>query len=177
MTSLSQISQGARPVSGPLPMVAAAPQTRFAVTRIDAVTPLDDQLGIDPKRGWPAALDLFFASDRGRHCYVLLDAAEGDGLTELLDGSGLDHVCLYQGAALYELGEVAPWLVRLEPGSSFARMLLTRGRSPASMWGGLVACICGPMPGWAICGPICGGGCGCRTHRARPIICASGTGG
>lgn len=127
--------QGARPVSGPLPMVAAAPQTRFAVTRIDAVTPLDDQLGIDPKRGWPAALDPFFASDRGRHCYVLLDAAEGDGLTELLDGSGLDHVCLYQGAALYELGEVAPWLVRLEPGSSFARMLLTRGRSPASMWG------------------------------------------
>ena len=102
--------QGARPVSGPLPMVAAAPQTRFAVTRIDAVTPLDDQLGIDPKRGWPAALDPFFASDRGRHCYVLLDAAEGDGLTELLDGSGLDHVCLYQGAALYELGEVAPWL-------------------------------------------------------------------
>ena len=69
--------QGARPVSGPLPMVAAAPQTRFAVTRIDAVTPLDDQLGIDPKRGWPAALDPFFASDRGRHCYVLLDAAEG----------------------------------------------------------------------------------------------------
>ena len=127
--------QGARPFASPVNVETAAPQTRFTVTRIDAVTPLDDQLGIDPKRGWPAPLDPFFGSDQGRHCYVLLDAAEGDGLTELMEGSGLEHACLYQGAALYELGDVAPWLARLEPDSSFARMLMTRGRSPASLWG------------------------------------------
>ncbi|MEP4197957.1 MAG: DUF4123 domain-containing protein [Aliishimia sp.] len=58
-------------------------------------------------------------------CYVLVDACKINGLPEILETSNLAHRCLFQGEALEDLGDVAPWLVALTPNAPFTLQLLT----------------------------------------------------
>ncbi|WP_179381795.1 DUF4123 domain-containing protein [Jannaschia marina] len=113
------------------------------VETIEGVEPLDAQLGVaEPLTVPPALYEALFGQPEvieGRailplHTYAVLDAAKLPGLPEMLETSGLDHACLFQGAAAEELRDVAPYLVRLEEGHRFTRGLFTQGEGPGDMW-------------------------------------------
>lgn len=81
---------------------------------------------------------LFGPPDAHTQCYALLDGCKIDGLREILETSDLKHACLFQGEALQDLGDVAPWLVRLTPDAPLTRQLLTaadpKDPVPWHMW-------------------------------------------
>ncbi len=69
--------------------------------------------------------------------FALLDAAKVTGLVELLESSELEHRCFFKGRPFEALKDVAPWLVRLEPGNRFTRYLFTddpQGDVPWYLW-------------------------------------------
>ncbi|MEP3344970.1 MAG: DUF4123 domain-containing protein [Litoreibacter sp.] len=101
--------------------------------------PLDLQFGTDAPLDLPAELGPWIFGDvetRVGHTrtFAVLDAAKVEGLREQLDASSLTHKCLFQGAAEEELGEVAPWLVELQPGNTFTRNLFTKHPDAATSW-------------------------------------------
>ncbi|MFP5479623.1 MAG: DUF4123 domain-containing protein [Alphaproteobacteria bacterium] len=69
-----------------------------------------------------------------RQTYAILDAAVCPHLPELLETSDLPHRCLFTGTALQETGEVAPWLVALEPDHRLTRMLISTSDRPGGLW-------------------------------------------
>lgn len=71
---------------------------------------------------------------RHKSTYAILDATKVFGLPETLDGSGLQHQCLFQGDALTEYGDSAPWVVRMEENSRLTKALFTIGDSPLALW-------------------------------------------
>lgn len=79
---------------------------------------------------------LFGPDDDGRvpATYALLDAAKAVNLAEAIESSGLEHACLFDGAARDDLATVAPWLVRLEEGAALTRHLFTRDPARPAPW-------------------------------------------
>ena len=61
------------------------------------------------------------------HVYAVIDAAKVFGMPEMLEASGMEHACLFQGDAAEELRDVAPWLVKLEAGRKFTQGLFSSG--------------------------------------------------
>ncbi|WP_106743570.1 DUF4123 domain-containing protein [Yoonia maritima] len=128
------------------------PEPLLQVETIDGVEPLDDQFGVDQPATVPDALyePLFGQPDTTGvtlatagndldkvpplQTYAILDAAKVVSLPEMLEASGLEHRCLFKGAAYDEMKNVAPWIVRLEEGNSFTRNLFTRSDVPWHMW-------------------------------------------
>lgn len=124
----------------------------LTVETIKGVEPLDNQLGIEPKKAVPDALrEVLFdqpkltgaetasvGGDPARilllQTYAILDAAKVTCLPEMLEDSGLDHASLFQGETAKELRDVAPWIVRLEESHRFTRNLFTQGDAPWNMW-------------------------------------------
>lgn len=53
---------------------------------------------------------------------------------EMLETSGLEHRCLFRGAAYDELKDVAPWLVKLEKGNSFTHRIFVKSDQPWGLW-------------------------------------------
>lgn len=122
------------------------------ITQIDGVFPLDDQLGVDVLKTVPdTILAQFFGPPKPKqsevasaggdpveapplHTYAILDAAKVAGLAEILETSGLEHRCLFKGAAFDDLKNVAPWIVRLEEGNTFTRNLFSRSNAPWHLW-------------------------------------------
>ena len=122
------------------------------IEMIDDVEPLDDQFGVLTPVAVPNVLlkPLFGQTSAGQgglalaetdltklppiQTYAILDAAKVMNLPELLDASGLEHRCLFQGSAEDDLKDVAPWIVRLEDGNAFTRNLFTRGNAPWHLW-------------------------------------------
>jgi hypothetical protein len=120
--------------------------------QIEGVVPLDAQFGVDqfktvpdalyePLFGQPDTTEVTLATaggDLGKvpplQTYAILDAAKVVSLPEMLEASGLEHRCLFKGAAYDEMRDVAPWIVRLEEGNSFTRNLFTRSDVPWHMW-------------------------------------------
>lgn len=133
-----------------LPHTAGEPL--LSVEAIEGVEPLDDQFGAHPPKTVPDAVyDLLFGqfdlTDEERQAvgdgsddlprmqtYAILDAAKVSDLVELLEASGLQHLCLFKGDAYDELKTVAPWVVRLEEGNTFTRRLFTTGKAPWNLW-------------------------------------------
>ena len=124
----------------------------LSVTTLRGIQPLDGQIGQFPKRTVPAQLTgaLFGQpapapdeiEDAGgdpakvppMHSFAVLEAARIPNLVPMLQDSGLEHRCLFTGAALTEAGDVAPWIVRLEPDNRFTRNLFTQGPAPWQIW-------------------------------------------
>lgn len=107
-----------------------------APTQITDIAPLDDSA---PDAYCATALqEALFGQPPGAqgdvHIYALLDAAKVANLREMIELSGLDHGCLFSGPTFDELADVAPWLVRLEPGYAFTRRLFEKGDAPWELW-------------------------------------------
>ncbi len=88
------------------------------------------QLQITPA-GTDALRGLLF--DGADHTYALLDGAAVFGLPEMLETSGLQHVCLLDGMAAIDYGTSAPWLVRLTPDHRMTRMLTDTGKDKGAL--------------------------------------------
>jgi hypothetical protein len=88
----------------------------------------------------PLAGALFSASS-DRQAYAILDAARFFGLVQKLEASGLAHRSLLPNTSSEEdeddCGDVAPYLVQLDPGSRFVRNMFTRMSHPAALWDSL----------------------------------------
>ncbi len=123
---------------GILPRTETRHDVRFHA--LAAAIPLDPQFGIFPKKNVPDTLThlLFDAPLQSTapvvHTYAVLDAAKVDHLPLMLETSGLEHRCLFTGAAEDKLGTVAPWIVRLDPTHILTRNLLTRGDLAWHLW-------------------------------------------
>ena len=63
-------------------------------------------------------------ADAPCNTYAILDAGRIVGCVEILDASGLDHHCLYQGELAREVPDLAPWLVKLDPENLILRKLM-----------------------------------------------------
>ncbi|EPX78583.1 DUF4123 domain-containing protein [Litoreibacter arenae] len=83
-------------------------------------------------------------SGKETQTFVLLEAARFFGLPEMLETSGLEYGCLFQGGSSSELADVAPYLLRLTPDAELLRHLLS-GRGPDDppwqMWPRAGACF------------------------------------
>lgn len=119
---------------------------------IENIHPLDAQLGRIPKKTVPDQLYavLFDQPDPVLteiemaggdltavppiRTYAILDAAKVVNLPELLEHSGLEHRCLFKNQAQEDYGDVAPWLVELNPDSRLLRQLFTRAEGPGHFW-------------------------------------------
>lgn len=66
--------------------------------------------------------------------FAVLDGAVLTNLPDRLASSGLKYACLYSGEAATNLGEVAPYLVRLEAEENLTQQLLTDGDAPWHNW-------------------------------------------
>ena len=78
---------------------------------------------------------VFGGADEVGAAYAVLDAARIEALEDHLEGSGLEHRCLYTGRAFEEFRSFGPWLVRLEEDNDFVVKLFTQDRSPFTYWG------------------------------------------
>lgn len=121
------------------------PAVGLGVKAIHGVVALDEQRFSPTKRQVPDALHapLFGTPDHPHqspgaagipHSYAILDAAKITNLPEILGGTGLAHQCLFSGKALDEFKDLAPWIVRLDPGSTFTRNLFTQGPAARHLW-------------------------------------------
>lgn len=63
----------------------------------------------------------------GANTFAVLDGASVPDLLDKLDQWQPEFVCLYRGELKPDLAEVAPYLVRLEPGSEIAEWILSEG--------------------------------------------------
>ncbi len=133
-------------------LTAEPTQPALRVETIEGVEPLDAQLGVFPKKTVPDVLyDALFGQPEPTEAeieaaggdlsavppmqtYAILEAARVMNLPELLGNSGLEHRCLFKGDAYDELKDVAPWIVRLEEGSSFTRNLFSRSDAYWHLW-------------------------------------------
>lgn len=109
----------------------------FSLERIEGISPSRPKPGSSDPPVPHLLYDALFGpcEDDAVNSFAVLDAASVDGLPEMLEASGLEHVCLFQGKAADELGDAAPWLVRLEPESALTRRLFTSGQTPWHLWG------------------------------------------
>lgn len=111
---------------------AAAPY--LEVVDHDGIEPLDDQIGAFPKLDMPATAEAaLFGGDHG-DLFALLDGAAITGLEERIEAEGLDHRCLFSGAAEEEYHAAAPRLVRLTRGSTLLRSMFTKAGRPWDLW-------------------------------------------
>lgn len=93
------------------------------------------RLSDDAMRATDVLLQRLFGD--GNQIFALLDGNRIPNLPELLDGSTLDHACLFQGLLAENAGDAAPWIVQLDPTAKLARQLLTeRGgnSNPIAFW-------------------------------------------
>lgn len=129
-----------------------AARTGLQISTIESVEPLDAQLGDAVKKTVPDALRyaLFgqpkpssaeidaaggnLAAVPPMQTYAILDAAKITNLPEELEGSELEHRCLFKGKAYDDLKNVAPWIVRLEDSKTFTRNLFTSSDAYWHLW-------------------------------------------
>lgn len=115
-------------------------RVHLRIRTVATVTPLDAQFGVLPKRCVPTELrEPLFSSGTGSadaeiYCYAIIDAAKYPNLPDLLIQSGLEHRCLLKGDAQKELGDVAPWVVKLDADNQFTRKLFTQGDAAWNLW-------------------------------------------
>lgn len=85
-----------------------------------------------PLQAIPAELEQTIVFDEGP-VYAVVDAAKVFGLAEVLQASGLRYRCLYRGRSEDEWGDVAPWLVQLDPNHRLTRKFFVEGNDQGSL--------------------------------------------
>lgn len=103
---------------------------------VDPISPLDAQMGVWPLRNVPADMenallgpcpDPVTGAPRDLPLYAVIEGARFPALVDLLTDidSVTPHAGLFQGQLADDLGEAAPFLVKLDAGNRILRMLLT----------------------------------------------------
>ncbi|WP_394199182.1 DUF4123 domain-containing protein [Litoreibacter albidus] len=87
--------------------------------------------GVVPPNLYPV---LFPETGERLQCYALMSSHTVPQLKEILEASGLEHECLFKASALDEYGDIAPWLVALEPEASLTKSLFTTSNGIATPW-------------------------------------------
>lgn len=135
------------------PAEQETPETHYlTIETIEGIEPLDQQMGVHPKKMIPDALQsyMFNTSESPElnsdtpqaknqpkqqpeqqpstpaRTYAVLDAAKVPNLSDLLHSSGLTYQCLFTGQAYIELQQVAPYLVELQPDCRLVSQLFTK---------------------------------------------------
>lgn len=110
----------------------------FALSEVDDLVPLDAQLGVDAPKCVPDALaPLLFddaATGAEAKTYAILDAAKLSLVPDILETSGSEHACLFQGAAATDMRDLSPWLVALGCDDRVTRALMTDVKGPRGLW-------------------------------------------
>lgn len=117
----------------------AGPDRWLSVDFIDDILPLSGTTApADIQPTADALRTLLFDPQRAdgtrRRTYAILDAAVCPHLPELLETADLEHRCFFTGEAFEETGDVAPWLVALEPDHRLTRMLISTSDRPGGLW-------------------------------------------
>lgn len=94
--------------------------------------------GGDPEGPAPLRHVLKFLREQPQHLFALLDAAREPRIPELLEASGEEYRCLYEGESADALASVAPYLARVPPSSALLETLVGRGWGRS--WGYFLAC-------------------------------------
>lgn len=66
-------------------------------------------------------------SDEDENVFAVLDGASVPGLLDKLYGLSPSFCCLFKGELTPDMAEVAPYLIRLEPGSEFTSWVIGQG--------------------------------------------------
>lgn len=74
----------------------------------------------------PALPEILFGAD-DTTVFAALDGASAPTLVKTLHEHKPEHCCLYPGELKPDMASVAPYLVRLEPGSEFTELVLKEG--------------------------------------------------
>jgi hypothetical protein len=69
----------------------------------------------------------YLFAEEGSSVFAVLDGASVPDLLGSLDRLEPEYECLYRGELQPDLQEVAPYLVRLQPGSEFAEWVISQG--------------------------------------------------
>ena len=112
------------------------------IERISEITALSSGGDSEPDQRVPEQLKAWLlgeARSESMALYAVLDASRIANLETMLEASGHEYRCLFKGDAKEELGEVAPWLVKLDEDSDLTRRLFVRhpeGKiTPFTLWG------------------------------------------
>lgn len=117
-------------------------ESYLTIEEIKDVEPLDEQFGVWPMKTVPDALreplfgqpepteaEITYYNSAGAvppmNTYAILDAAKVFGLVEILERSGLQYQCLFNGNAAEEYRNVAPYLVELKEDNGLTAILFT----------------------------------------------------
>ena len=65
-----------------------------------------------------------FVEEVGAPLWMVADGAAIDGLAECLEGSGLEHHCLFADATFRHMTGAAPWLISVDRADGLARQML-----------------------------------------------------
>jgi len=124
----------------------------LAFDTIEGVQPLGNQFAEDVSKAVPDELyHMLFgqpelpdaeqsrsggvdSAPRTLHTYAIIEGARVVNLSTMLEASGLEYDCLFNGGAYDEMKEVAPWIVRLEPDNVFTRNLFTASDAGWHLW-------------------------------------------
>lgn len=109
------------------PSVTASAETNFRLIRHKGVVGIGDDFQSQVDWALPDWTSETLFTEPDQNSFALIDGAMNPGLRERLDHASLPHICLFEGEAEEELGDVAPWLVTLAPDAPFTRDLLTDG--------------------------------------------------
>lgn len=74
-------------------------------------------------------------SETERQTFALIDAARVANLVDTLRTAGMEHACLFSGAAEAEMAEAGPWLAALDQHAAATRRFLDDPGTPWSIWG------------------------------------------
>ncbi|WP_235263474.1 DUF4123 domain-containing protein [Nitrincola sp. A-D6] len=152
-TLLCSLSETCPLVLGPLEPLNKPSQPALNLLEIEpleAIEPLDSQLGVDPQKcvpdvlshalfGQPTPTDAeqqhYSQAVPTMKTYALLDAAKMPYLLpDLLLACGLHYESLFQGALQDEISNHAPYLVELEQDHRFTRQLFTGPQGILGLW-------------------------------------------
>lgn len=122
---------------------ASSPARGVHVKILGPASPLPPQLNLSVKKHLPDGLwQPLFGSVQNRDsdtapvagCFAILDGARVRNLAQMLNGAEFENICLFTGAAKDDLGDVAPWIIRLQEESNFTRRLFTQSDAPWDLW-------------------------------------------
>lgn len=103
------------------PLIGDGVMVYLEISQAQLGLPLTSGPGADKALG-PDLRDVLFGAHQ--HVFAIVDGARIPGLQEKLLAQNLPHMCLFSGEMAEEAGEMAPWVIALEPEAPLLRQML-----------------------------------------------------